>query len=319
MRRSITPSESMRSRVFCREFHRVLLGEIYEDPRYKEVETKLALSPFDISKISKNAWYSWWNGESFPIEKSREKLEKITAIPASKWLFPSLTSNRLACHLNCFELAEIASRDSLREAKKKAKLILESLHNDWNINSTGTVTTSRSHEIRDKSRSNEVIWSLDKEKKGALNHRAGRQAMLAYEPIEPSSIINFLVNLITEAWDTEIGLNEVLTLDLASALHAYVFLVKASGCEPAASGRLASFAVNIFNFLHSNECSSEHLGELIVTLGTLIEDPSLKPIAALRKTYQSLMSLRTGLSVTELSMLATGSLLLTPPKKLTQN
>lgn len=311
MRRTITPSESMRSRIFCREFHSVLLGEIYEDPRYNEVETELESSGFDISK---SVWYSWWNGKSFPTEKNRKKSEEITDISASKWLFPSLISNRLACHLNCFELSEIANRCTLREAKKKAKNILESLHNDWNVNATGTITTPQALEKKGKSHLNKLIWSLDKKERGALKHRASRQVILAYEPIESSSIITFLVNLIAEAWDTEDGLNEVLALDFASALHAYVFLVKASGYEQAASGRLASFSSEIFNFLHSKECSNEHLGELIVTLGKLIEDPSLKPITALRKTYQSLMSLRTGLSVTELGMLATGSLLLTPPK-----
>ena len=311
-----------RIRIFTRLLQRSLLGEIKENPYYREVIGALTDKGLPTSKLAASSWNDWWHGKRSPNVSTRAELNSITSNLATKWIEPCLVNNRLACHLSCFDLADIWQKHGQEKAITRAWEILQTVHQDWQVNIRGEVTIFNGMERSPrevmaikgipgkplKLVSKKTIINLDKNKHFRLLNNANPLTTNHYEPLNPSSIIPFLLCYALEAMYSETGLDETISIDLTSAIYACVFLLNARQYTYSNSGAVGKAAFALLDFwLNNNEVSESDLWGLNHALGDITGDLELDNLIALRDTYREVMKL-SGLSVTELGNLATKNL-----------
>lgn len=313
---------TLRIRIFTRLLQRSLLGETKENPYYREVIGVLTDKGLPASKLAASTWNDWWHGKRSPSISTRAELNSITNNLASKWLEPSLVNNRLACHLSCFDLANVWKKFGQEKAINRAWEILQTVHQDWQVNVRGEVTilngAARSaHEALDstivasytpRATPKTILIDMDKTSTCRLLARASSFTCNHYEPLNPSSIIPFLLCYALEAMHSETGLDETISIDLTSAIYACVFLLHARQYTYSNSGSVGKAAFALLDFwINDNEVSESDLWTLNHALGEITGDLELDNLIALRDTYREAMKL-SGLSVTELGNLATKNL-----------
>ncbi len=274
------------------------------------------------SKLAASSWNDWWHGKRSPNISTRAELNSITNNLATKWLEPCLVNNRLACHLSCFDLADIWQKHGQEKAITRAWEILQTVHQDWQVNIRGEVTIFNGMERSPrevtaikgipgkplKLVSKKTIINLDKNKHFRLLKNANPLTVNHYEPLNPSSIIPFLLCYALEAMHSETGLDETISIDLTSAIYACVFLLNARQYTYSNSDAVGKAAFALLDFwLNDNEASESDLWTLNHALGDITGDLELDNLIALRDTYREVMKL-SGLSVTELGNLATKNL-----------
>lgn len=313
---------TLRIRIFARQLQQSLLGAIKDNPCYRDVIGALTDKGLPASKLAASSWNDWWHGKRSPNISTRAELNSITNNLASKWLEPSLVNNRLACHLCCFDLANVWKKFGQEKAINRAWEILQTVHQDWQVNIRGEVTvfngvgrspreTMAMQGIPGKPLklvSKKTIINLDKNKHFRLLNNANALTANLYEPLNPSSIIPFLLCYALEAMHSETGLDETISIDLTSAIYACVFLLNARQHTHSNSGAVGKAAFALLDFwLNDNEVSESDLWGLNHALGDITGDLELDNLIALRDTYREVMKL-SGLSVTELGNLATKNL-----------
>lgn len=313
---------TLRIRIFARQLQRSLLGEIKDNPCYREVIGALTDKGLPPSKLAASSWNDWWHGKRSPNVSTRAELNSITSNLATKWLEPCLVNNRLACHLCCFDLAITRQKYGEEKAINHAWEILQTVHQDWQVNVRGEVTilngTARStHEALDlttmalhtsRATPKTILIDMDKTNTCRLLARASSFTCNHYEPLNPSSIIPFLLCYALEAMHSETGQDETISIDLTSAIYACVFLLNARKYTHSNSGTVGKAAFALLDFwLNDNEVSESDLWGLNHALGDITGDLELDNLIALRDTYREVMKL-SGLSVTELGNLATKNL-----------
>lgn len=313
---------TLRIRIFTRLLQRSLLGETKENPYYREVIGVLTDKGLPASKLAASTWNDWWHGKRSPNISTRAELNSITNNLATKWLESCLVNNRLACHLSCFDLADIWQKHGQEKAISRAWEILQTVHQDWQVNIRGEVTIFNGMERSPrevtaikgipgkplKLVSKKTIINLDKNKHFRLLTNANPLTVNHYEPLNPSSIIPFLLCYALEAMHSETGLGETISIDLTSAIYACVFLLNARQYTYSNSGAVGKAAFALLDFwLNDNEASESDLWTLNHALGDMTGDLELDNLIAVRDTYREVMKL-SGLSVTELGNLATKNL-----------
>ncbi|MGN0921112.1 MAG: hypothetical protein ACI4NJ_05205 [Cellvibrio sp.] len=338
MQKAMNP---VRPRVFTRLLQEQMLGEVKEKPSFSVCIEKLDLKGFesvrpakkktnnatpdentDKCQISKSAWSAWWYGSREISASYRAAFNAVTNNLASKWLEPCLVNNRLACHLCCFDLDVIGGKYGKDKAINRAWEILQTVHQDWQVNIRGEVTIFNGMERSPrevtaikgipgkplKLVSKKTIINLDKNKHFRLLTNANPLTVNHYEPLNPSSIIPFLLCYALEAMHSETGLGETISIDLTSAIYACVFLLNARQYTYSNSGAVGKAAFALLDFwLNDNEASESDLWTLNHALGDMTGDLELDNLIAVRDTYREVMKL-SGLSVTELGNLATKNL-----------
>lgn len=158
-----------------------------------------------------------------------------------------------------------------------------------------------------------AIIDLDKTNACRLVQNASPFTLNYYDPLNPSSIIPFLICYALESMHSEKNLDQTISTDLTSALYACVFLLNARQRTASNSGSIGKTAFALLDFwFDANDVSEDNLWTLTHALGDMTGDLELDNLIALRETYREVMKL-SGLSVTELCKLATDSLNLTPP------
>lgn len=312
----------LRIRIFARQLQQSLLGETKENPCYREVIGALTDKGLSASKLAASSWNDWWHGKRSPNVSTRAELNSITNNLATKWLEPCLVNNRLACHLSCFDLADIWQKHGQGKAINRAWEILQTVHQDWQVNIRGEVTIFNGVERSPREAtaikgipgkplklvSKKTIINLDKNKHFRLLNNANALTANLYEPLNPSSIIPFLLCYALEAMHSETGLGETISIDLISAIYACVFLLNARQYTYSNSGAVGKAAFALLDFwLNDNEVSESDLWTLNHALGDITGELELDNLIALRNTYREVMKL-SGLSVTELGNLATKNL-----------
>ncbi|MFO1388648.1 hypothetical protein [Cellvibrio sp.] len=322
----------LRTRVFTRYLQLDLLGTSRTTPCAEDCRNALIERGLDSSKLSESTWGAWWHGQRTINPTNRAELNAVTQNLASKWLEPCLVNNRLACHICCFDLPVIVAREGIEKAISRAWEILREVHKGWAVTPHGEIriqnSTEREREdvfihrgFSPKSVSIPKLQpiTLDKAKQTELITPAHKKTVPLYEPLNPSSIVLFLLNYGLQAWDSEPGLAESLAIDLTTAMHALVFIIFANQIVPSTSGEIGKIAVALFDFWHNDqEFNFADKWALFHALSGKTRRFDLSPLVELRQSYRNTMKL-TGLSVTELSKLATDTLRAIPQKKLTQN
>lgn len=313
---------TLRIRIFTRLLQQLLLGETKENPYYREVIGTLTDKGLPASKLAASSWNDWWHGKRSPNISTRAELNSITSNLATKWLEPCLVNNRLACHLSCFDLADIWQKHGQEKAITRAWEILQTVHQDWQVNIRGEVTIFNGMERSPREAtaikgilgkplklvSKKTIINLDKNKHFRLLNNANALTANLYEPLNPSSIIPFLLCYALEAMHSETGLDETISIELTSAIYACVFLLNARQYTYSNSGSVGKAAFALLDFwINDNEVSESDLWTLNHALGDITGDLELDNLIALRDTYREVMKL-SGLSVTELGNLATKNL-----------
>lgn len=337
MQKTMNP---LRPRIFTRLLQKQLLGEVKETPSCNDCFIKMDLKGFESvrpakkkkpadnnwpdekSTAPKSAWSAWWYGTREVSVSYRAAFNAVTNNLASKWLEPCLVNNRLACHLCSFDLEVIEKKYGKDKAINRAWEILQTVHRDWQVNVRGEVTilngTARSpHEALNLTimapytsgaTPKTILIDMDKTSTCRLLARASHFTCNHYEPLNPSSIIPFLLCYALEAMHSETGLGETISIDLTSAIYACVFLLNARQYTHSNSGAVGKAAFGLLDFwLNNNEVSESDLWALNHALGDMTGDLELDNLIALRNTYREVMKL-SGLSVTELGNLATKNL-----------
>jgi hypothetical protein len=312
----------LRIRIFARQLQQSLLGETKENPCYREVIGALTDKGLSASKLAASSWNDWWHGKRSPNVSTRTELNSITNNLATKWLEPCLVNNRLACHLSCFDLADIWQKHGQGKAINRAWEILQTVHQDWQVNIRGEVTIFNGMEISLREAmaikgvpgkplklvSKKTIINLDKCAPFRLLNNANPLTTNHYEPLNPSSIIPFLLCYALEAMHSETGLDETISIDLTSAIYACVFLLNARQYTYSNSGSVGKAAFTLLDFwLNDKDVNESDLWALNHALGDITGDLELDNLIAWRSTYREVMKL-SGLSVTELGNLATKNL-----------
>lgn len=309
MRHPITPRESLCSRAYCRELQRILLGDILDKPDLPEEDDEQEARLFDISKISPRKFAKWWLGQCLPIKKTRTQLDQFIECPSHKWFEPSPYQNRLACHFICFGLSELAYKESIKDAKEKAEQLIKVIHNDWQISLEGNVSVTLSKPTEQKN-----LDSYDKNFRTSIKTPLSSKTLISHEPLNSHSIIEFLLNLTIELEPSNSKLGDALALDIGTALHAYVFLLKSANLGIPFRGKLATTASLTLRFLHDSDDNDELLSSLELSLKNLIGTAKMQALIELRKTYRKIMTKRTGLRSYEIKQYVDASLDLSQQK-----
>jgi hypothetical protein len=283
---------------------------------------RTAKSTDPADQIPKSSWSAWWYGTREVSASYRVAFNAVTNNFATKWLEPSLVTNRLACHLCCFDLANIWQKQGQEKAVRRAWEILQTVHHDWSVNIRGEVailngTVRSAHQVLDlkgftNNRSTTIQKSitidLDKANACRLIQNAGPFTLNYYDPLNPSSIIPFLICYALEAMHSEKNLDQTISIDLTSALYTCVFLLSARQRTASSSGSIGKAAFALLDFwFDANDVNEDNLWTLTHALGDMTGDLELDNLIVLRETYREVMKL-SGLSVTELCKLATDSL-----------
>lgn len=319
MQKAMNP---IRPRVFTRLLQKQMLGEVKEKPSFSACIEKLDLKGFesvrpakkktnnatpdentDKCQISKSAWSAWWYGSREISASYRAAFNAVTNNLASKWLEPCLVNNRLACHLCCFDFAVIRKNFGKEKAIARAWEILQTVHQDWQVNVRGEVTILNGIKKTSRSAQKNTGIDLDKTTVYTLSIKASSPTVNHYEPLNPSSIIPFLLCYALEAIDAEAGLNETISIDLTSAIYACVFLLNARQYTFSNSGAVGKVAFALLDFwLNSNDINESDFWALSSALGDITGDLELDNLIALRDNYRHVMSIG-GLDVKEFNAL----------------
>lgn len=332
MQKNMNP---LRPRVFTRLLQKQLLGEVKETPCCNDCFIKMDLKGFESVRPAKkkkpadnnsteekattpkSAWSAWWYGNREVSVSYRAAFNAVTNNLASKWLEPCLVNNRLACHLCCFDLGVIGEKYGKDKAINRAWEILQTVHQDWQANVRGEVTilngaTRSAYEALDltiaapytpRAAPKTILIDMDKASTCRLLARASSFTCNHYEPLNPSSIIPFLLCYALEAMHSETGLDETISIDLTSAIYACVFLLNARQYTYSNSGAVGKAAFALLDFwLNDNEVSESDLWALSQALGDITGDLELDNLIALRDSYRDVMTI-SGLDVNKLNVL----------------
>lgn len=318
MQKAMNP---LRPRVFTRLLQQQLLGDVKQKPSFSACFDKLDLKGFNSvrttkrkndetrdensneSYISKSAWSAWWYGTREISASYRAAFNAVTNNHASKWLEPCLVNNRLACHLCYFDLAVIWQKYGKEKAMNRAWEILQTVHQDWQINVHGEVTILNGIKKTSRVQQKKLVINLDKTTTYKLSKKAAPPTINHYEPLNPSSIIPFLLCYALEATHSETGLDDTISIDLTSAIYACVFLLNARQYTYSNSGAVGKVAFALLDFwLNDNETSKGDFWGLSGALGDITGDLELDNLIALRNRYRNLMSI-SGLDMKNLNAL----------------
>lgn len=262
---------ALRVKLFCRLLQKHMTGQVFAKPRYRMViEEELALKGFNEAKISEATWNAWWHGRCKPNITMRAAINAVTNNLASKWLEPCLVNNRLACHLSCLELG-VSRSDSTRQ---EAQVILQTIHSDWFVDRSGVVSTQNNESRRrytPQGKLSELGISLDKGEETELTQIVNKPVIKCYDPLNPSSIVHFLLslgvsnlkhnNLIPTLLTNlglidstqEPGLHEAIAVDLASSICAGNYILMSDYRYIKNRGRTGQLIVELFGFWFDDE------------------------------------------------------------------
>lgn len=310
----------IRARIFARKLQEYLNIPQGPNPAYDKISRELALKKLPYDKISASTWNAWWHGQRMPNASMKATLNELTNNLAGKWLEPSIATNRLSRHLCSFDLPFISKKQGSQAALAKAWRILNSVSESWRLNSRNEVEINGDRPIT----SND-LFSLrfphsikagdSKPHLPAIGFGMGFQRTLFMiapkdlkqqkDPLNPSSIIAFLVGFGIHAKDSEPGVNNCITLDLATAVICSLIILISNGHTRSTSGEAGELAYDLFELLESDD---EWFPKRAVLLSIYLDDKfstdcALDFLRDFRLTYLKVISQASGLTDQEVSAL----------------
>jgi len=228
------PSNPLCIRAFARELKAALTGEVGKKPQYPEVER--AFQKRTGADLGKATWSEWWNGRRVPNATYRTLIDNAFDGLASKWLYRSLDQNRLQRHLSALDLGWLYEHESPDAAESEAWAFLIAVVHDWApYRSEGTffpAVVARGGlvgERRGKARSllRRVI-PLRKRKgpMARLDLEVSRETVFLHEPLNPASVLSYLLRYAAESQLTDPKLKHAFILDFLTAVNACFCLLQ---------------------------------------------------------------------------------------------
>lgn len=306
----------IRARIFTRELQEYFSISQGPNPAYNKIRS--ALKELSSEKISASTWNAWWHGQRMPNSSMKATLNELTNNLAGKWLEPSMVTNRLSRHLCCFDLPSITKKQGSRAALAKAWEILNSVSESWRINSRNEVEINGDRPIT----SNDLLslrfphavkagdsqphlpdLGLDMGAQRTLFMLATKDVKQQKDPLNPSSIIPFLVGFGIQARDSESGVNNCITLDLATAVICSLIILINNGHTRSTSGETGELAYDLFELLESDD---EWFRKRAMPLSLYLDDKfstdsALDFLTDFRLTYLEIINQASGLTDQEVS------------------
>lgn len=237
-------------RAFSRELKLEILGEIGIAQSYEQVAAKLDQIPLNISRTT---WHNWWIGRSFPEGDNLKTLYREFPELVAKWLVAP-PNNRIQRYLIALDLTStykikdfhlIAAGVGKNEPPHghiAADKILRQIHAEWRPDYSGIIS------LRSIPEREGVDWSSERYKHfnfkykvdtkqhlpvgvflgpaSELSSPASRRSCELYEPVNPFSIINFMLSYAVETNLPDPGLKQAFIFDFLAVICCALKIMK---------------------------------------------------------------------------------------------
>jgi hypothetical protein len=207
-----------------------LLGAAGNAPNYPEVER--AFRDATGADLGRATWHGWWHGQRLPNATYRTLVDNALDGLATRWLYRSLEHDRLQAHLCALDLKWLAAHQPT-VARAEAWEMLWTLHRDWAPSPTGEIALPslirnprRTRRKKGKPDSRSTSFGRRKGVPAPLKLRATDLGVSAHEPLNPSSILLFLMRYAFESALPDPGLKEAFVLDFLTGAAAAACLVQ---------------------------------------------------------------------------------------------
>ncbi len=230
------PSNRLCTRGFARELKIALLGSAGTTLDYPDVER--AFYDRTGAELGKATWHGWWHGHRVPNATYRSIADREFAGLASKWFYRSDDSDRLQCHLSALDLGWMVKNHSADEAFQEAWRFLLTLHRDWGPEYRGEIYLpapaareglGRQAFVSRKAKPDprvSIPIGLTKGPRSRLRSLATGEAAFLFEPLNPSSVLSFMLRYGVESRLPDPGLKEAFILDFLTAAAASLCLLQ---------------------------------------------------------------------------------------------
>jgi len=228
------PSNSLCIRAFARELQAALIGEVGKKPQYSAVER--AFRDRTGADLGKATWSEWWNGRRVPNATYRTLIDNAFKNLASKWLYRSLEESRLQRHLSSLDLGWFYEHESPDDAESEAWAFLIAVVHDWAphrregaflpaVVARGDLVGDRRRKARPLLRR---VIPLRKRKGAAarLDLEVSRETAILLEPLNPASVLCYLLRYAAETRLPDPALKQAFILDFLTAVNASLCLLQ---------------------------------------------------------------------------------------------
>jgi hypothetical protein len=224
------PTNGLCARGFARELKLALLGAAGDTPNYPEVER--AFRDATGADLGRATWHGWWHGQRLPNATYRTLVDNALDGLATRWLYRSLEHDRLQAHLCALDFKWLAVHQPA-VARAEAWEVLWTLHRDWAPAPTGEIALPslirkprRTRRKKGKLDPHATSFGRSKGASAQLTRRSTDLGVSAHEPLNPSSILLFLMRYAFESGLPDPGLKQAFVLDFLTGAAAAVCLVQ---------------------------------------------------------------------------------------------
>jgi hypothetical protein len=229
------PSNPLCIRAFARELQAALIGEVGKKPQYPEVER--AFQKRTGAELGKATWSEWWNGRRVPNATYRTLIDTAFKNLASKWLYRSLEENRLQRYLSALDLGWLYDHESPDDAETEAWAFLMAVVHDWapypvegtlfpEAVARGGLVGDRRRKKRPRPRQVIPLFHKRKGVAARLDLEVSRDTAILLEPLNPSSVLLYLLRYAAETQLPDPALKQAFILDFLTAVNACLCLLQ---------------------------------------------------------------------------------------------
>jgi hypothetical protein len=246
------PSNLLCMNAFSRELKNELIGKISDGQEYEKVKIKLQLLPINVSATT---WHNWWNGISMPEGDNLKFLRGKFPEIVDKW-FASPPNNRIQRHFFTLDLVKTVKVKEFHRAafpsKMTAKatidevatLILGEIHNEWHPNYFGEINLTSPKErtgvdcYSKRALLKETTFLKDQRDKISIGITLGPESELSlpashktrrnFEPINPFSVLKFMLAYAIQTNLPDPGLKQAFIFDFLTAIIAALVMMSSA-------------------------------------------------------------------------------------------